>query len=55
VFAIELKQRSLSALFLVVMQHVVTVSYRRFGTTYRSHPHWITCPLKMGTIGFHET
>jgi len=44
-FATELKQCSLSALFVIVMQHVVTVSYRRFGTTYRSHLHWITWSL----------
>jgi hypothetical protein len=26
-------------LFRVVTQRVVVISYRRFGTTYRSHPH----------------
>jgi len=27
-----------TALFWVITQRVVVISYRRFGTTYRSHP-----------------
>ena len=31
---------------------IMTVPYRRFGTTYRSDLHW---PLQIGQVGFHET
>jgi len=43
----------------VIMQLVMLISYRRFGTTYRSHlqvsAFWIIDPLKMGPLGCPET
>ena len=35
-----------TALFWVIMQRVVVISYRRFGTTYRSHPQGSTIQKK---------
>ena len=29
-----------TALFWITAQRIVVISYRRFGTTYRSHPQW---------------
>jgi len=40
------------ALFWVIKQRVLVISYRRSGTTYRYH---FQCPSKMGPIGCPET
>jgi hypothetical protein len=40
-----------TALVRVITQRVVAISYRRFGTTYRSHLQ----PMDMGPIGCPET
>jgi len=59
-----------TALFWVIMQRVMAISHRRFGTTYRFHHHgskiqiqihsgfWVfldSWPLKIGPIGCPET
>ena len=47
-----------TALFLVIMQRVVVIPYRHFGTTYWSHlqgSRLDSWPLKKGPIGCHET
>jgi len=45
--------------FWAIMQHVVAILYRRFGTTYQSHFQVSgildSRPLKMGLIGYPET
>ena len=51
------------ALFEVITQRVVVISYGRFGSTYRSHiqgsgiqnPFGLLTHLKMGPMGFPET
>jgi len=35
-----------TAFFCVITLRVVVISYRLFGTTYRSHLHWILDPWR---------
>jgi len=53
-----------SALFWDFTQRRMVIPYRRFGTTYRSHPQgsrrptrltWTSWPSKMGPTGCRET
>ena len=44
-----------TALFWVITQRVVLISYLRLGTTYDSHLQGVKNPLKMGPIGCPET
>ena len=45
-----------TALFWVITQRVVVITYRRFGTTYQSHLQWskISLSVKMGRISHPE-
>ena len=48
----------ITVLFWVITQEVVAISYRRFGTTYRTHFHYLyssVLSLEMGPIGCPET
>jgi hypothetical protein len=48
---LRLKKQLKTALFCVTMQHVMVISYQRFGTTDWSHLAFWILTLMMGLIG----
>jgi hypothetical protein len=53
----EQEPKMRTALFWVITQRIVVIYYRRFGTTYRTHPQGSrihSWTLRMGPIGYPE-